>query len=424
MFNLSLLSFHYEERSTRIIPAPPHELVALRWPGDPGASGGRANRTGFAYEAHVPGPIATWDIAFPGALAADLARSDEAVRELDRHGPRLAALAWPLLRAEAIASSRIEGLAVGHQRLALAERDVTEDPTARAVAGNLAALRRSLTVAEADLSPATFDDVHRVLLAGTPGAERAGRIRDVQNWIGGLHPNPRGAAFVPPPPERVPALLADLSAFCARDDLPAVAQAAIAHVQFETIHPYVDGNGRVGRALVQVILRRRGLAREVLPPVSLVLGALGDRYVRGLTSFRDGNAEAWLTFFAEAVHRAARIGEDLADAVADLQDEWARRAGHPRRDSAAAALIRRLPEEPVVDLRTARRLTGATPQATLRAIDRLADSDVLREISGRRRGRLWESVGLFALLDEVRALSPPEPSRRRGAGRGRAGSGS
>jgi Fic family protein len=407
LFNLSLLSFHQRNGARQILPAPPHELVVLRWPGDPGAPGGRANRRGFAYQAHVPGPIAAWDIAFPGALAADLARTEEAVRELDRHGSRLAALAWPLLRAEAIASSRIEGLPVDHHGLALAERDATDDPAARAVAGNLAALRRALTVAEADPTPATFDDIHRALLAGAPGADHAGRVREVQNWIGGHHPNPRGAAFVPPPPERVPALLADLAAFCARDDLPAVAQAAIAHVQFETIHPHVDGNGRVGRALVQLILRRRGLARAVLPPVSLVLAALGDRHVRGLTSFRTGDAEAWLAFFNGAVHRAARVGEDLADAVTDLQEEWSRMAGHPRRDSAAAALIRRLPEEPIVDLAAAVRLTGATPQATLRAIDRLAGAGVLREISGRRRGRLWESAGLFALLDGVRALGPP-----------------
>ena len=157
-------------------------------------------------------------------------------------------------------------------------------------------------------------------------------------------------------------LLSDLSAFCARDDLPAVAQAAVAHVQFETIHPYFDGNGRVGRALIQVILRRRGIARTVLPPVSLVLAGARDRYVEGLTAFRRGDAGAWLATFNDAVFRAARAGEELAASVGALQGEWAERAGQPRRDSAAAALIRRLPEEPIVDLATARRLTGRAPR--------------------------------------------------------------
>jgi Fic family protein len=340
------------------------------------------------------------DLTLTGALAADLARSEQAVRELDRHGPLLATLAWPLLRAEAIASSRIEGLGVSHHRLALAERDVSEDPTARAVVGNLAALRRALALADDEVSPEVLDGIHRALLGRSSDEHGAGQIRETQNWIGGRHPNPRGAAFVPPPPEALPTLLADLSAFCLRDDLPAVAQAAIAHVQFETIHPYFDGNGRVGRALIHVILRRRGLARAVLPPVSLILAGAGDRYIRGLTAFRDGDAGTWLEFFNDAVSRAARAGEELADDIRALQEEWSKRAGRPRRHSAAASLIRRLPEEPIVDLASARRLTEVSAQATLGGIDRLVDAGVLRELSGRRRGRLWESVGLFQLLDE------------------------
>ncbi len=395
-----------------MIASPPHTTVEELWPGDPGAPGGRANRTGFRYRAYVPGPIGAWELVLPGSLAADLARAEAAVRELDRHGPLLATLAWPLLRAEAIASSRIEGIGVSHHRLALAERAASDDPTARAVIGNLAALRRALALADDRVDQAAFDEIHRALLAGTGDEPRAGRVRRDQNWIGGRHPNPRGAAFVPPPPEDVEPLLSDLSAFCARDDLPAVAQAAVAHVQFETIHPYFDGNGRVGRALIQVIFRRRGIARTVLPPVSLVLAGARDRYVEGLTAFRRGDAGAWLATFNDAVFRAARAGEELAASVGALQGEWAERAGQPRRDSAAAALIRRLPEEPIVDLATARRLTGASAQATLGGIDRLVDADVLRELTGRRRGRLWESVGLFGLLDDLET-SVRGPSRGR-----------
>jgi Fic family protein len=394
-----------------VIRSPAHTTVEQFWPGDPGAPGGRANRTGFRYRAYLPGPIASWDPALPGALATDLSRAEEAVRQLDRHGLLLAALTWPLLRAEAIASSRIEGLAVSQHHLALAEREASSDPTARAVAGNLAALRRALDLAETRLTPALLDEINRVLLAGSPDEDRAGRIREVQNWIGGRHDNPRGATFVPPPHQELDALLADLCAFCQRDDLPVVAQAAIAHVQFETLHPYVDGNGRVGRALIQIILRRRGLTRGVLPPVSLVLAGSGERYVDGLTAFRGGDAGTWLSFFTETVFRAARAGEELADGVRTLQDEWTDQAGHPRRDSAATALIRRLPEQPVVDLAAARRLTHASAQATLGGIDRLVEAGVLHELTGRRRGRLWKSVGLFALLDDVeRSLGA---SRRR-----------
>lgn len=394
-------------------PAP--TTVDLRWTGDPGAPGGRANRVGFAYRAHVPGEIAGWDPALPGSLVADLVRAEEAVRELDRHGPLLATLAWPLLRAEAIASSRIEGLGVSHHRLALAEHAGTEDRVAHEVVGNLAALRRALDVAQADLTPASLDEIHRVLLEPSRDAARAGAVRTLQNWIGGRHDNPRGAAFIPPPPQEVPRLVADLVAFCRRDDAPVVAQAAIAHVQFETIHPYFDGNGRVGRALIQVVFRRRGLCRQVLPPVSLVLGRASDDYVAGLTAHREGDPAAWLAFFARAVFDAARAGEELADDVRALQAEWAVNAGHPRRDSAAAAIIAALPATPVVDLAAARAVTGASPKATLAGIDRLADAGVLRERTGRRRGRVWESVGLFALLDgvEERIGTPPRRGRAR-----------
>jgi len=391
-------------------PAPTE--VTLRWPGEPGAPGGRANRVGFVFRAHLPGRIAGWDPALPGSLVTDLQRAEEAVRELDRHGPLPSTLAWPLLRAEAVASSRIEGLEVSHHRLALAERTGTGDRLAREVAGNLAALRRALDAAGEDLTPAVLDEVHRVLLEPSRDGPRAGSVRTVQNWIGGRHDNPRGAAFVPPPPSEVPALVDDLLAFCRRDDVPAVAQAAIAHVQFESVHPYFDGNGRVGRALIQVVFRRRGLCRDVLPPVSLVLSRAPDAYVAGLTAYRAGDPRAWLEFFADAVFDAARAGEALTDDVRALQTEWSARAGNPRRDSAAAALIAGLPAVPVVDLGAARRITGASAKATLQGIDRLAAADVLRERTGRRRDRVWESVGLFALQDGIEERIGA-PSRRR-----------
>ncbi|MBY0396875.1 MAG: Fic family protein, partial [Thermoleophilia bacterium] len=111
-----------------------------RWPADPGAPGGRANRVGFEYDAYVPDEIAAWDPELPGSLAADAARVETAVRVLSVHGAGLAVLTWPLLRAEAIASSRIEGLAVSHRRLALADLAGADDPLAEAVLGNLAAL--------------------------------------------------------------------------------------------------------------------------------------------------------------------------------------------------------------------------------------------------------------------------------------------
>ena len=160
---------------------------------------------------------------------------------------------------------------------------------------------------------------------------------------------------MPPPEDEVPRLLDDLCRFCERDDLPPLLQAAIAHVQFETLHPFADGNGRVGRALIQLILRRRGLVRAaaaqpVFPPVSLVLAADADAYVSGLTAFRAGDHRQWLSFFVAAAYRACRLAGSLAEQVAALQAEWLARAASPRRDSAAAMLIERLPERPILAL--------------------------------------------------------------------------
>ena len=158
------------------------------------------------------------------------------------------------------------------------------DVTAAEVLANIDAMVFGVEAVEPD-GPITQDillEVHRLLLAGTRLEEHGGRIRTVQNWIGGSGYNPCSAAFVPPPREDVPALLDDLISFCNDDGLPALAQAAIAHAQFETIHPFVDGNGRAGRVLIHLVLRRRGIATRFLPPVSLVLATWADDYVAGL----------------------------------------------------------------------------------------------------------------------------------------------
>ena len=136
-------------------------------------------------------------------------------------------------------------------------------------------------------------------------------VRTEQNWIGGRGSSPRDAVFIPPPPDRVPALLHDLIAFVNLDDLPAVAQAAVAHAQFETIHPFGDGNGRAGRCLIHVILRRRGVSPRLTPPISVVLATNAKDYIAGLTDFREGRADDWIGGFADATARSVHGTEGL-----------------------------------------------------------------------------------------------------------------
>ena len=322
------------------------------------------------------------------------------------HAAALGALSWPLLRAEAIASSRIEGLEVNHHRLAVASAD---DPAALFVRGNLDALEQALLLASEEINLQTICDIHHALLSQTKDASIAGQLRTTQNWIGGRHPNPRGAAFIPPPEDQLERLLEDLARFSRRDDLPALVQAAIVHVQFETIHPFIDGSGRVGRALILVILRRRGVipsnegALPVSPPISLVFASRSAAYVDGLTGFRRGLHEDWLSFFVASVYAAAELGQGLAANIEALQERWRTRAANPRAGSAAAILIDQLPANPIVSFPGALAITGLAREAVRRALNRLSDAGVLHEITGRRRNRRWESVGLFALLDELEA---------------------
>ena len=297
---------------------------------------------------------------------------------------------------------------VSHHRLALAGVDPGRDALAAAVLGNLDALRRALDLAGRPITVAAIREIHRALLADTADAGIAGRLRTSQNWIGGRHPSPRGAAFVPPPEDHVERLLDDLCRFCARDDLPPLVQAAIAHVQFETIHPFADGNGRVRargagadpRGARPARPHRRAPRRVPDPaPISLVLSARSDAYITGLSDYRAGRHLEWVGLFLDVVYRSTVVAASLFSGVRDLQEQWTELAGAPREGSAALTLIRRLPESPVIDLAAAAALTGASREATRRAIDRLEATGVLSELTGRGRLRRWEAVGLFAILD-------------------------
>lgn len=369
-----------------------------------GGFGGRSARRGFRFEAYVPAAIAEEGFVLDSEVAAAAAEAEGACRELDGGGAELGsfeALARQLLRAESVASSRIEGLILSHRRLAKAAFSGTHDITAQSVLANIRALERAVEVAGAaeELERRHLEEVHRILFEGTRDEAHGGRIRDRQNWIGGSATSPRGAEFVPPPPELVPELVDDLCAFCCRTDLPAALQAGIAHVQFETIHPFFDGNGRVGRALVLIVLRCRGLVREWMPPISLVLAGEADRYVAGLGSWRRGEEDDWHRVFVEALHRAAAGVRRFAADVARLQERWLEQAGAPRRGSGARRLIELLPSQPIVDVKTATELIGGSGERARQAIVRLERAGVLRRTTAGRRRRAWESVGLFNLLD-------------------------
>jgi Fic family protein len=410
------------------------KVLKRRWQGDLGGYGlPRRDRVPCDYEAYVPDPLVGRKIVLDGDVAADVADAEAAIAKLNAEARALVdtkALARILLRAEAVASSRIEGLEVGARRLLHAEfvkglKEVSSDVTATEVLGNIDAMVYGIdAVGPGD--PITVDvllEVHRRLLSGTRLEEYGGRFRDEQNWIGGSDYNPCSAAFVPPPPEFVEDLMADLCAFSSTDDLPAVAQAAIAHAQFETIHPFIDGNGRTGRALIHLILRRRGLAVRVLPPVSLVLATWAQSYIDGLTQYRFvGSSTApkaieglniWVGLFAGACTRSVADATTFEDRAAALEEQWRERLGTIRAKSGTDLLLRSLPGAPILTVDSAASLIGRTFKPAADAIERLVDAGILRQVTVGRRNRAFEAPEVIAAFTALeRQLASPEGDTR------------
>ncbi len=381
----------------------------LQWPANPGAYGRKA-RQGGRYRAFIPDPIAKRSFLLDGEAGVSLHSAAKTLQHLEASPTRVAtlgAVAQNLLRSESVASSRIEGVLISHKRLARAAQralgKARPDNPAAAVLGNVEAMKRAIAIGAESVGEAFSVDhlleIHRLLLRFTEDKHIAGVIREAQNWIGGNDFNPLGAEYVPPPFEYVPDLLSDLCEFIAREDLPPIAQAAIAHAQFETIHPFADGNGRTGRALIYAILRRRGEIPNYIPPISLVLGSTPRVYIGGLTAYREGEIGDWCESFADAVARAAHQAEDLANAIEDLQEAWLERLGRPRKDASASRLAAALPEIPVIDVPSAARLIGRSHVAVGAAMDKLEAVGILRRLNERKWGRVWECGELLELVE-------------------------
>lgn len=371
------------------------------------------------------------------ALAA---RAEARVRALGAL-PDMAGIARFLLRSEAIASSRIEGMAPSAHRVALAELAQQEEvrglsEQARAVARNVTLVRAAVEEFSG-ARPVTADRLlalHRSLLPDSP--EHHG-IRSTQNWVGGSSYHPLDADFVPPPPELVPDLVADLLTYLNGATHAPLIQAALVHAQFETIHPFADGNGRVGRALIHTVLTRRGLLAGMILPTSPVLSTLSGEYVEALSRFPEaggpdgpdaeshrpdaagpggpdalgdpggpgksddpngpGGRDAWISFFLEAVVLACDQAERISTELADVREEWneslqkwvAREGGGRalRRDSAALQILEGLPGAPVLTIATASRIYGVSRTASSRGLETLRAAGILTTESigaGRR----------------------------------------
>lgn len=374
-------------------------------------------RRACEFEIFLPEPLNTDDYALPGELASVVSEAELAIAHLNHSATaQLAPLARLLLRTESIASSKVEGFQVDAKQLARAEvrGDIGRRASVEAleILANVDAMQFAIeeTSNAKHLTPYEIVAIHRVLMERS-NKRIAGRLRDRQNWIGGNDYNPCGADFVPPPPEDVGPLLEDLCKCCERDDLPTLVQAALVHAQFETIHPFDDGNGRTGRALVQVMLRRRGLAPAFVPPISVVLAREKDRYIRGLTTYREDRVLDWIEVFSVATTEASKLAEVYLEQVTVLQQRWRdllKEKVNPRSDAAAWSVIDTLPAHPVMTVPVGVASTGKSKPAVNGAMQDLVDAGLLRPLSESRRNRAWEASELLDLIVDLEdGVTPP-----------------
>lgn len=359
------------------------------------------DRVAEPYSAAVVPMIASREVRLASSIAAD---ADEATQLLTRFDAELGTVVLPftaiLLRTESAASSEIEHLTSGARAIAEAELGERITGNAAAIVGNVRAMRAALALAD-EVDAASIVAMQSALL----GEESAltGSWRDEQVWIGGDGLSPHRAAFVPPHHDAVPQLIADLVRFIARDDVPALAQVAIAHAQFETIHPFPDGNGRTGRAIVQAMLRRLRVTTHVTVPVSAGLLHDVDGYHSALDAYRLGDAGPIVTAFSKAAGYGVANGRGLVADITSIRAEWAARMHGLRADAAARAVADLALAHPALNAALVIAELGVAPATAFRALDELVERGVLTLSTSKRRSRVWLAQPILAALDDFAA---------------------
>jgi Fic family protein len=380
---------------------PAAKYEAYEWKGKEDAyraSSYLSGMTGRQYEAFVP-PLIAGSTYLPSPGVAALA--EEAAQEIsrfdERYGEHLRPFGTLLLRSESTASSQIENLTASARSLGEAELGVEDRENATLVVRNVRAMETALAAAD-HLNPDSILDMHRALLDGTRDTDVAGQWREEQVWIGTSTVSPIGAEFVPPHHTRVPELMADVMDYARRTDVPAIIQSAIAHAQFETIHPFTDGNGRTGRALLHAMLKHRGVASHITVPVSAGLLANVEAYHEALTAYRAGDPGQIIRVTAEASFRAIDNGAKLADDVVTITEGWTSRIA-ARGDSAVWPILDLLARQPVVNAAVLESKLGLDYRRQKRALDALEEAGVVVGVNKFKKGRFWRAPEMLEALD-------------------------
>lgn len=371
----------------------------LPWDIAPAAAYVRAAQQQQAsYQAAISSDIADLTVNLPSEVLAD---AEDASREVSRFdaelGGEIAPFSSVLLRSESAASSNIENLTASARAIAEAELPgARTTANAKIIVANTAAMVASINLADS-VDAAAILTMHEALMRDTD-PRSAGRWREEQVWIGGGTHGPRGAMFVPPHHSRVVAAIDDLLHFAQRGDIPALPQIAIAHAQFETIHPFTDGNGRTGRGLIQAMLRRKGLTRNITVPVSAGLLTDTDSYFAALTAYREGDPAPIVRRVSEAAVTAVVNGRQLVDDLHAVRAEWNDKIT-ARSDSAVWAIADLLLRRPVINTALLTEELGIDSKHARRYLEPLSGAGIILETSSGPRSRIWRSPEVIAALD-------------------------
>lgn len=347
-----------------------------------------------------PLPPARPVLRIEGSLADLHAEAIATIGRLEIAGTMVPSPDWFLygfVRKEAVVSSQIEGTQATLEDVVAWE--ATRESDRPADVEEICNYAKALTFARGEIAKPNglplcvrlLCAIHERLMQGVRGSEKQpGRIRTSQNWIGGSRPG--NARFVPPPPDRVPECLTALEHWIHSDEsLPPLVRAGLAHVQFETIHPFLDGNGRIGRLLITLLIEQWGLLSSPLLYVSLGFKRHRQEYYERLTDVRtDGDWEGWTEFFLKCVVESADDGIMTAQRLYRVVGaDRAKATQHPTATVTSIRLFERLPENPVVTLALGGELLGTTKPTTQKAIDSLCAAGVLHEITGKKRDRVY-----------------------------------
>jgi Fic family protein len=394
------------------LPVPPVSFEDHDWLAETDGMTSRARLSAASgpYQSTVPAKIADYCPSISADLAADVEEASAALAKFDTYAqarlgsdnPTLGPMSSILLRTESSSSSQIENLTVGARQLAFAELGRSGSENARVVVANVRTMEAALALAER-LDENAILAMHSELLAGQPGWEQhAGRYRETLVWVGTSAITPRGASHVAPQAEHVPGAMRDLVQFMRRDDIPVVFQSAVAHAQLETIHPFSDGNGRTGRAVVHAMLRSKGLVTRTTAPVSAGLLTDAEAYFDALGHYRRGDARPILEQFARASRYAASTGVRLVDDLSDQVEEGRQNLADARLRPQAAGwrVVPLLVSNPVVNARLLSERLGMNAMTAQRALTQLTEAGVLSERTGMQRNRVWQHSGILGVLDQ------------------------